>query len=234
MLRVKLSEGKAVSHPTLGTGIVLSADDEFCTIRFASKEAMFRLPDAFEKGFLSSPEAILTEVPGEEDYEEEEEELIEEEEEEVGDVSDNRSTGSQLIREQQPKISKPTVGDKVLAFICPLFVFVPAEMLLISLYIDDTSDDFLLILVIAFFLMYLFFVWLFAQLRLASGSKNSSNGREQLTIVVDHNTQSRLDQIETQIREQQSELEKQEREKKRYDSLFWAESIRDKNLKDRY
>ena len=223
MLKVKLSEGNAVSHPSLGTGVVLSADDEFCTVRFASKEAMFRLPDAFEKGFLTSSDAILTEVPDdEEDYEEEEEELIEEEEEV------EEEPVPQETQKPQPKISKPTVGDIILAFICPLFVFVPVEMLLISLYIDDTSDDFLLILAIAFSLMYLFFFWVFAQLRLASGSKNSSSGKNQRIEVVDHSTQRRLDLIETQIREQQSEMEKQEREKRRYESLFWGESLRDK------
>lgn len=63
MERIKLRIGGTVFHETLGTGTVISADDSFCTVSFESKEAMFRLPDAFEKGFLKSEDAIILEAP---------------------------------------------------------------------------------------------------------------------------------------------------------------------------
>ena len=54
MAKVILRPGDIVEHESLGEGVVTNADEEFCTVKFESKEAMFRLPDAFYQGFLKS------------------------------------------------------------------------------------------------------------------------------------------------------------------------------------
>lgn len=54
MARVLLHIGDKVTHTTLGEGVVTVADKEFATIKFATDELTFRLPDAFLKGFLRS------------------------------------------------------------------------------------------------------------------------------------------------------------------------------------
>ena len=229
MLKVKLSEGNAVSHPTLGTGIVLSADDEFCTIRFASKEAMFRLPDAFEKGFLTSQDAILTEVlDDEEDYEEEyeEAEMIEEEEEAV----------PQSTKKPKTKVLKPTAGDIILGILVPTVICAPIEILLISSFVDDPTLDFVLIFAGAIVLAHLFLIWLIANIGIFSSKKATSNPGASLSGQHEMSPSTKLiiGLAGAKIIGDQMEKEKQDREKKRYDSLFWAESIRDKNRKDRY
>lgn len=54
MARVLLHIGDKVTHTTLGEGVVTVADEEYATIKFATDELTFRLPDAFLKGFLRS------------------------------------------------------------------------------------------------------------------------------------------------------------------------------------
>ena len=82
MEKVILKPGDIVRHTTLGEGTVTVADDEFCTVKFESREAMFRLPDAFEEGFLSSEDAEIIE----EDEDIENEEVAEEEDDRLGAV----------------------------------------------------------------------------------------------------------------------------------------------------
>ena len=43
MEKVILKPGDSVIHPSLGEGTVTVADDEFCTVKFESREAMFSL-----------------------------------------------------------------------------------------------------------------------------------------------------------------------------------------------
>ena len=54
MARTLLHIGNKVTHTKLGEGVVIVADEEFATIKFATEELTFRLPDAFYKGFLRS------------------------------------------------------------------------------------------------------------------------------------------------------------------------------------
>ncbi len=72
MEKVILKPGDSVIHPSLGEGTVTVADNKFCTVKFESREAMFRLPDAFEEGFLTSKDAQI--IEDEDVFEEEEEE----------------------------------------------------------------------------------------------------------------------------------------------------------------
>lgn len=54
MGKVILKPGEIVEHKSFGQGVVTSADEDFCTVKFESKEAMFRLPEALYEGFLKS------------------------------------------------------------------------------------------------------------------------------------------------------------------------------------
>ena len=82
MEKVILKPGDSVIHPSLGEGTVTVADEEFCTVKFESREAMFRLPDAFEEGFLSSEDAEIIE----DDEDIDDEEVAEEKDELLGAV----------------------------------------------------------------------------------------------------------------------------------------------------
>lgn len=76
MAKVILHIGDTVTHSTLGEGVVTIVDDEFVSIKFATDELTFRLPDAFENGLLISDDAQFIEDPEDEnskrslDYEE--------------------------------------------------------------------------------------------------------------------------------------------------------------------
>lgn len=52
----KLSPGDAVNHIVYGNGSVVSIKDGYTVVQFKSRQAMFKYPDAFEKGFLSMME----------------------------------------------------------------------------------------------------------------------------------------------------------------------------------
>ena len=58
MAKVILHIGDKVTHQTLGEGVVTIVDDEYVTVKFATKELTFPLPNAFEKGFLKADDAI--------------------------------------------------------------------------------------------------------------------------------------------------------------------------------
>ena len=58
MARVLLQVGDKVTHTKLGEGIVSVADEEYATIKFATDELTFRVPDAFFKGFLKSEDIM--------------------------------------------------------------------------------------------------------------------------------------------------------------------------------
>ena len=89
MDKVILHIGDTVTHVTWGEGTVTDADEEFCTVRFAEKELTFRLPDAFNKGFLTSDDAEI--IDENEDWKEEEE-VVEEEEVEVDEGEEDGSS----------------------------------------------------------------------------------------------------------------------------------------------
>ena len=60
-MEVRLQIGDIVHHHKFGEGTVTAVDKDFCTVAFKSREAMFRLPDAFENGFLKSDKVALDE-----------------------------------------------------------------------------------------------------------------------------------------------------------------------------
>lgn len=66
-MEVHLQIGDIVRHKKFGSGTVTAVDKGFCTVSFKSREAMFRLPEAFEEGFLTSDKVVLTEEDAEEE-----------------------------------------------------------------------------------------------------------------------------------------------------------------------
>ena len=143
--KVILHIGDKVTHSQWGEGIVTDADEEFCTIQFADKELTFRLPDAFENGFLTSEDAELIEDDwdDEEDEEdsEEDDECEEEEEEDEPDEEDEPETVSfASVPENKPDSSRLT--SAILVGI----VFIPIGITLIWVGI---VFDFLLVTIIA-------------------------------------------------------------------------------------
>ena len=91
MAKVILHIGDKVNHRTYGEGIVTIVDDEFCTIRFETEELTFRLPSAFENGFLSSDDAIFLPDEEEEEWDEEDEDWDDNEEEDDDDDGEDES-----------------------------------------------------------------------------------------------------------------------------------------------
>ena len=136
MEKVILKPGDTVQHTTLGEGTVTVADEEFCTVRFETREAMFRLPDAFEEGFLSSEDAEI--IEDDEDIEDEEVEEEEEEEEEPNGTVQAHATSSGQTKESPAK--KNDTSSKVIIAIGLGIFFIPIGCFLFSIGIKSFDD----------------------------------------------------------------------------------------------
>lgn len=169
MARIILHVGDIVTHSTLGEGVVTIVDDEYCTIKFASKELTFRLPDAFEKGFLSSDSAQIIY-----DEEDENDDEVEEEEEEES------PQGTEQIIQNKPQVPAKR-GIRVTAIIAAIImglIFVPIG---IQLFKTGSKYDEVFFYVIGFIFCCAPIVgFLFGSI--GSGSTSSSGGR----IHYDH------------------------------------------------
>ena len=136
MEKVILKPGDTVQHTTLGEGTVTVADEEFCTVRFETREAMFRLPDAFEDGFLSSEDAEI--IEDDEDIEEEEvEEEVEKDEEPHGTVQAQAISSKQT--EESPAKKVDTSSKVIIAIGLGIF-FIPIGIFLFSIGIHSFDD----------------------------------------------------------------------------------------------
>ena len=143
MTKVILHIGDTVTHSTLGEGVVTIVDDEFVTIKFATDELTFRLPDAFENGFLSSQDAEFVEEDEEEDedWEEDENEEDEDEEEEEEDADDDESPAP------TPAPTENNLGclGSLVAILLPLLFFGSFAVLFFVLYSDGHFALFLIL-----------------------------------------------------------------------------------------
>ena len=135
MEKVILKPGDYVTHPSLGEGTVTVADEEFCTVKFESREAMFRLPDAFEEVFLSSEDAEIIE----EDEDIEEEEVAEEEDESLGAVQ--ARVFSSGLKEDAPAKKGISSTQVIVAIGLGIFL-IPIGYLLFSIG-KENFDEFL-------------------------------------------------------------------------------------------
>lgn len=120
MGKVILKSGDRVLHKSFGQGIVTNADDEFCTVKFETKEAMFRLPEAFEEGFLTSEDATI--LDDEEDVENEME--VDEEEELIPEEQKNVVVNSKDSDSEKKSQSKTSVTAIIVAIVMGV-IFIP-------------------------------------------------------------------------------------------------------------
>lgn len=135
MEKVILKPGDTVIHPSLGEGTVTVADEEFCTVKFESREAMFRLPDAFEEGFLSSEDAEIIE----DDEDIDDEEVAEEEDESLGAVQ--ARVVSSGLKEDAPAKKGISSTQVIIAIGLGIFL-IPIGYLLFSIG-KENFDEFL-------------------------------------------------------------------------------------------
>ena len=134
MEKVILKPGDTVQHATLGEGTVTVADEEFCTVKFETREAMFRLPDAFEEGFLSSEDAEIIE---------DDEDIEDDEEEEEVEEDPNRTVQAQAISSKQTEESpakKVDTSTKVIIAIGLGIFFIPIGCFLFSIGIKSFDE----------------------------------------------------------------------------------------------
>ena len=144
--KVILHIGDKVTHNTLGDGIVTIVDEDYVTIKFESEELTFRLPDAFENGFLTSEDAEIIE---EEDWGEDNEE----EEEEEDDDGLESDTPVVTPSSQQNKLG--CLGSLV-AIGIPAGIGIPLIMLFMDCYFDGGGKAFIALSIICLLLMALF------------------------------------------------------------------------------
>ena len=156
MAKVILHIGDKVTHSTLGEGVVTIVDDEFVTIKFATDELTFRLPDAFRNGFLTSEAAIISgNLDDVDDEYEDEEEEDDEEDEEEGEEEDDED--EEELEEIAPK-SEPSpvqaterkVGlwGVLIALAVPFPVAAIIGSILLIVYLGDGGGVFLFLFIL--------------------------------------------------------------------------------------
>jgi hypothetical protein len=223
MARVLLQVGDKVTHTTLGEGSVTVIDDEFVTIKFASDELTFRFPDAFQKGFLSSSQPIIEEIP---ESEEEETDEDDDTEKKLGTLPDVKPR-PEKEQDNPPRKQLTRAGIWWRMFLL-LLVFVPLEFFLIYSWLVD--DDGVYIGFAAFF--FIMGVILLAVL-MNKWDKTPIDKDIQRTYDsssrIDPATELMAGIMGAEMLHRAAERERQEAEKQRYESLYWQESIRDKN-----
>ena len=153
MPRIILHIGDRVTHNTYGEGVVTIVDEEFCTIKFGEEELTFRLPDAFEDGFLRSDDAVY--APDEEADEEDWNEEVEDDDEDLGHVVPTPS--ARYAAAGTPRNRKLGLVDWLVVIALPASYTLPFAVLFLIIYLGTESTLFL-ILTNLFFLLYLVLV----------------------------------------------------------------------------
>lgn len=190
--------GDQVHHKTLGDGVIVSMNDDYCTARFGEKEASFRIPDAFVRGFLSSADAKIG-------YDKEEKE--------------------RPVEEILPEKKKEGVGCLIAVFIFSGAVgFSPFIAYFLWQY-GKTGDSSNLVGVAIFSICFLLFVPIAILIAKESGTTKDHTAASSLDLM----TKIEASILGSEVIHRVAEKEKQKAEKRRYDSLYWQESIRDKN-----
>ena len=204
MKHIILHIGDRVHHKTLGDGVIIAVSEDYCTARFGEKEAKFRIPDAFVRGYLTSPDASI----GSDEVEERPVEDI---------LSDAGKTPDE----------KKVNGSALAVFIIMgVFVFAP----FLGYYIwqlgksGDISD---VVGIICFVLGFIIYIPFAIKLSKVSGSGTTSANNPK--TGVDLGTELMAGVLGSEIINRELKRSRQEAEKRRYDSLYWQESIRDKN-----
>lgn len=203
MKPIILHIGDQVHHKTLGDGVVISVDDDYCTARFGEKEASFRISDAFVRGFLSSvDEGIGCDEGGKE----------------------------RPVEEILPE-KKNGVGGCVIALVIFLGLvgFLPFFAYFLWQY-GKTGDSSNLVGIAIFSICFLLYVPLAIFIVKRTGTPKEHTAASSLDLM----SKIEVGILGSEVIHRVAEKEKQKTEKRRYDSLYWQESIRDKNPRHDY
>ena len=204
MKSIHLHIGDRVKHQSLGDGVVIAVNDDYCTARFGEKEANFRIPDAFVRGYLTSPDARIGSGEGEERAVEE-------------IVSDG---------EKMPEEKK--VNGSALAVFIFMGVFALTPFLVYYIWhLGHNGDISDVVGIICFVLGFIIYIPFAIKLSRVSGSGTTRVNNPK--TGVDLGTELMAGVLGSEIINRELKRSRQEAEKRRYDSLYWQESIRDKN-----
>ena len=203
MKPIILHIGNRVHHKTLGEGIVISVNDDYCTARFGEKEANFLIPDAFVRGYLTSPDAKI----GSED---------------TSENTDERPIVEVKQNEEELSAKRFGTGCAITCFILiSAFICIPLGIFFV--YCNEVLLGVMMFVV--FLLSIPMTFWVVKRTNQDSYYKHSSN--EQTQIAPD--TELMIGMLGAEVIDRELKSAKAESEQRRYDSLYWQESIRDKN-----
>ena len=202
MKTIILHIGDRVKHQSLGDGVVIAVNDDYCTARFGEKEANFRIPDAFVRGYLTSPDAKIGSGEGEE-----------------------RSIEEIVPGGEKMPEAKKVNGSALAVFIfMGVFALTPFLVYYIWHY-GKTGEMADAVGIICFILGFFIYIPFAIKLSKVSGPVNVNNPKTSL----DPGTELLGGILGSELLVRELKRKRQEAEKRRYDSLFWQESIRDKN-----
>ena len=201
MKPIILHIGDRVHHKTLGDGVVIAVNEDYCTARFGEKEANFRIPEVFVRGFLMSEDAKFGGEDGEQSVEE-------------------------ILPELEKKPEEKKGNGCAMAILISMVVFTLTPFLVYYFWHFGKTGE-IADLVGAFcFLIGIILLNPFAiKLAKVSGIEGLYKSK------TNHNpsTDIMAGMMGAEMLGRAAKRERQEAEKRRYDSLYWQESIRDKN-----
>ena len=198
--------GDRVHHKTLGDGIVVCVNVDNCTARFGEKEANFLIPEAFVRGFLTSEDAKIGAEDGTEKP-----------------VMEMLSTNND--KPQKKQLSRVQIWWRMF-LLC--LVFAPLFFFLLWQWIEN--DDVVYLGFAAFFFVAAVIIMAvlvdkWDKTPVDERLKDTYNSKSQ----IDPATKLMAGMMGAEMLNRVAKREKQKAEKRRYDSLYWQESIRDKN-----
>ncbi len=202
MKSIILHIGDRVHHKTLGDGVIIAVHEDYGTARFGEKEANFRIPESFVRGFITSEDARFR----------------------------SAETEEQPIDETIPVGEKQTDAKKInkaaLATFMIMGVFALTPFLAYYIWhygkTGEVADAVGIICFIIAFFIYIPFAVKLSKVSGTVGVNKSKTG-------LDLGTELMAGMMGAELINREIEKEKEAAEKRRYDSLYWQESIRDKN-----
>ena len=202
MKPIILHIGDRVHHKTLGDGVVIAVHEDYGTARFGEKEANFRIPESFVRGFITSEDARFG----------------------------SDETKEQPIEETIPEGEKQTEEKKGNG--CALATFILMGVVALTPFLayyvwhygktGETADMVGIICFIIAFFIYIPFAIKLSKVSGTSGVNKSQTG-------LDSGTELMAGMMGAELINREIKKEREEAEKRRYESLYWQESIRDKN-----
>jgi uncharacterized membrane protein YcjF (UPF0283 family) len=206
MKPIILHIGDRVHHKTLGDGVVIAVNEDYCTARFREKEANFRIPEAFVRGFLTSEDAKFGAEDGTEKP-----------------VMELLTTDND--KPQKKQLSRVQIWWRMF-FLCLVYVL----LLFFLLWQWIKKDDIVYLGFAAFF-------FIAAAIVMAVLMDKWDKAPVDERIKGTYNSESQIDpatklmagMMGAEMLGRAAKRERKAAEKRRYESLYWQESIRDKN-----